>query len=39
LDKFKVYDGVETSIFNDELAKVAAQRINFWLNKIAESLK
>ena len=39
LDKFKVYDGVETSIFNDELAEVAAHKINFWLNKVAESLK
>ena len=39
LDKFKVYDGVETSIFNDELAKIAAQRINFWLMKVAECLK
>ena len=39
LDKFKIYDGVETSIFNDELAEIAANRINFWLKKIAAGLK
>lgn len=39
LDKFKIYDGIETSIFNDELAEIAEHRINFWLNKIAEGLK
>ena len=39
LDKFKVYDGVETSIFNEELEEIAAHKINFWLTKFAESLK
>lgn len=30
LEKYQTYNGIETSIFNDELADFARQRINFW---------
>lgn len=30
LKKYQTYNGIETSIFNDELAAVARQRINSW---------
>ncbi|MBR5913816.1 MAG: glycosyltransferase family 2 protein [Selenomonadaceae bacterium] len=30
LEKYKTYNGIETSIFNDELAIVARERINSW---------